>query len=53
MLSYLLFLAGQPGEKYLTAAEINQLRNGVNELYENVSNGGTKRCRLVLQGVAK
>jgi hypothetical protein len=22
-------------------------------LYENVSNGGTKRCRLVLQGVAK
>jgi hypothetical protein len=51
MLSYLLFLAGQPGEEYLTAAEINQLRNGVNELYENVSNGGTKRCRLLCQGV--
>jgi hypothetical protein len=29
----LAFLAGQ--EEYLTAAEINQLRNGVNELYEN------------------
>jgi hypothetical protein len=49
----LLAFGRQPGEEYLTAAEINQLRNGVNELYENVSNSGTKNGVLLCQVSAK
>jgi hypothetical protein len=45
----LLAFGGQPCEEYLTAAEINQLRNGVNELYENVSNSGTKNGVVLCQ----